>query len=218
VILVGAFIFFVVIFSSSSTDPQIYLQAAKDFYDTDQYDSAYVNFRRVLAIDDENTDALFGYGNTLYTRGHPDSSIYYYDKVLSIDPEFNDAQYNKAWVFNQRKMYNESIEEAEILLEKEPSYYAAYQLLGDCYYAQTKYDDALMNYEQAYNNQWRNLWVCHVMAYLYETKGDVNRALSLYKEALQFDENNTEILKRLSELVPGEEGANYRNRLAELSR
>ncbi|HEX5171911.1 MAG TPA: tetratricopeptide repeat protein [Cyclobacteriaceae bacterium] len=217
IIMVSVVVFLVVLFSPGQVDVQGYLQSAKDYYDTDQYDSAYVNFRRVLTEDDENTEALFGYGNTLYTRGFPDSSLFYYEKVLSLDPEFYDAQYNKAWVCFQRKQYEESIIALKSLVESNSSYYGAYQLLGDCYYSLNQYSEALPNYEVAYSNEWKNLEICHVMGYLYETKNDIERAAGLYEEALQYDEDNTEVLKRLSNLFPDDRGEKYRQRLTGLS-
>jgi tetratricopeptide (TPR) repeat protein len=216
--LVSAFVFSMVFFSRGSVDSQRYLQSAKDYYDTDQYDSAYANFRRVLNNDNQNAEALFGYGNTLFTKGYPDSSIYYYDRVLELEPAFYDAQYNKAWVFYQQKKYNESIEELNSLIESNPDYYGAYQLLGDCHYSTSNYDDALLNFETAYNNNWKNQWVCHVMGYLYDVKNDTERAVGLYEESLQYDENNAEVLKRLGELLPGERGEVYRQRFASLSK
>lgn len=221
---IWAFIFFIAtiffwyaVLSSGRDDTQAYLQSAKDFYDTDQYDSAYANFQKVLANDDENTEALFGYGNTLFEKGFPDSSIYYYDKVLELDPSFYLAQYNKGWVYFQRKMYSQSIQELNTLIEDNPTYYAAYQLRGDSYYSLNQYDEALADYETAYNNDWKSQWICHVIGYLYDVKNDVDKAVSFYEESLQYDENNVEVLKRLGELLPGERGDGYRQRLAGLS-
>jgi tetratricopeptide (TPR) repeat protein len=214
--IIGAIVFSVVFFSRGSIDSQVYLQSAKDYYDLDQYDSAYVNFRRVLNNDDQNAEALFGYGNTLFTKGYPDSSIYYYDRVLELAPDFYDAQYNKAWVYYQQKKYNESIGQLNSLIESNPEYYGAYQLLGDCHYSTSNYEDALLNFEIAYNNNWKNQWVCRVMGYLYDVKNDTEKAVGLYEESLQYDENNAEVLKRLGELLPGERGEGYRQRLASL--
>lgn len=217
IFLVLTIVFWTLVFSSRSIDTQAYLQSAKDYYDTDQYDSADSNFKKVLMADDENTEALFGYGNTLFERGFPDSSIYYYNRVLELDPNFYLAQYNKGWVYFQRKMYNESIVELNALVEDNPTYYAAYQLRGDCYYSLNQYDEALVNYETAYNNDWKSQWICHVIGYLYDAKNDVDKAISFYEESLQYDENNVEVLKRLGELLPGERGDSYRQRLANLS-
>jgi hypothetical protein len=55
------------------------------------------------------------------------------------------------------------------------------------------------------------------MGFLYDVKNDTQRAVGLYEESLQYDENNAEVLKRLSELLPGERGEGYRQRLANLS-
>jgi hypothetical protein len=50
------------------------------------------------------------------------------------------------------------------------------------------------------------------MGYLYEAKNDNARAITLYKEALQYDTTTGDIYKRLGDLIPGKDGDVYRQR------
>ena len=90
-------------------------------------------------------------------------------------------------------------------------------LAGDCYYAMRQFDEALSWYEKAYENEGsRSRILCHIMAYLYDTKGNTARAIDLYKEALNYDSSVVEIHKRLGELLPGPDGEYYRTQAISL--
>lgn len=153
---VGAFIVFcfMIAFSSESSyhdeDMAYYLSTGDQFYEKGQYDSAYFYFRKATQYDPQSTDALFRYGNVLYTRNDPDSAIYYYDKVLASDREYYDAWYNKAWVYRERKKLDLSNQALKLLLEKNPDYLVARELLGDNYYDQRNYAEAKRLYLEAW--------------------------------------------------------------------
>lgn len=206
----------VVVLSPDDSQADFYYTAANQFYDQQQYDSAYVNYKKALSMRPDYPDAMFGYGNVLYTRNYPDSSIYYYEKALEANPDFEDAKYNKAWVYFQQMKYDQSIEELEILLDDNDSYFVGMQLMGDNYYAKNQYDDALNWYDQAYSNGIRSGFFCERMAYIYDTRNDREKAVELYREAISFDNSLKESFRRLGELVPGEEGAAFREKAYEL--
>jgi len=196
-------------------DPQPeydYLFAADQYYGTGQYDSAYVNYKRALRANPEHAEALLGLGNTFSELGNPDSALIMYDQALAANPDMDAARYNKGWVHYKNKNYAEAERELVALLEKNPSYLDAMLTLGNVFYDQTRYDEALKWYEGAYTNGMRGNWICHVMGFLYQTKGDNNRAIALYKEALTYDSTVLDIYQRLGEIVPGEEGQRYRRR------
>ena len=221
-LIVGVLIFIASIFgfivmavlfgSGDSTSGSEYFRRAEQYYGDGTYDSAYINYRRALQQDPEQADALVGYGNALSALGQPDSAIILYDQALAVNPDLDIARYNKAWVNYQRKNYAQSVAELKTLLEKNPSYFDAMQLLGDVYYEQKVYEEALRWYEDAYTNGLRSRWLCHVMAYLYDSKGQTEKSITFYQEALAYDSTVTEIYKRLGELIPGEDGKYYRDR------
>lgn len=185
---------------------------ADQYYEAGQYDSARMYYKQALREDPSNVDALLGYGNTLSALNDPDSAIILYDQALAIKPDFDIAQYNKGWVSYRRKDYSQAITTLKALLERNPAYYDAMQLLGNVYYEQRSYDEALHWYENAYSNGLRSSWLCHVLAYLYDVKGNTPRAIGLYQEALGHDSTITDIYRRLGELIPGDEGEYYRDK------
>jgi len=196
---------------SGSYDAVSYYAAAEQHYLAQEYDSAYINYRRALRLDPEYKEAIVGYGNVLVVRNERDSAIMMFDKALELNPDYKEAAYNKALAFYDQKKYNDGIAVLTPLIDANQDYYDAMLLLGDCYYTQSKYDDAIPWYENAYQNGGiRSRILCHIMAYIYDTKGEYDKAIGLYQEALSYDSSNVDIYKRLGELIPGEDGNFYR--------
>jgi predicted Zn-dependent protease len=211
------FIFFLVgIFNEDNgEDAVIYYQRAEQNYWSQNYDSAYLNYRKAWRLNPEYAEAILGYGNVLEIRNDPDSALIMIDKALEIDPSYKEASYSKAFTYYNQKKYDQSIAVLRPVLEANPDYYDATLLMGDCYYLQKKYDEAILLYEEAYTNGGsRSRVLCHIMAYIYDTKGDYEKAITLYKEALSYDSSVVDIYKRLGELIPNVDGNVYRSKAA----
>ncbi|HKZ39100.1 MAG TPA: tetratricopeptide repeat protein, partial [Chryseolinea sp.] len=211
------FIFFLVgIFNEDNREDAIaYYQRAEQNYWSENYDSAYLNYRKAWRLNPEYAEAILGYGNVLEVRNEPDSALIMIDKALEIDPDYKEASYSKAFTYYNQKKYDESITVLRPVLEANPDYYDATLLMGDCYYLQKNYDEAILLYEEAYTNGGsRSRVLCHIMAYIYDTKGDYEKAINLYKEALSYDSSVVDIYKRLGELIPNVDGNVYRSKAA----
>jgi tetratricopeptide (TPR) repeat protein len=215
------FFFFIgsVFFSSSEgwDDSVVSFQTAEEYYVNGNYDSAYIHYRRAWRANDQYAEAMVGYGKVLAIRNQQDSAMIMFDKALTIAPDYLEASYNKALIYYNRANYGESIAILVPLLEKNPDYYDAMLLVGDSYYEQKQFDDALNWYTNAYENGGiRSRALCHLMAYIYDTKGDYSRAIDLYKEALSYDSTVVDIYVRLGELLQNEEGIYYRTQAVKL--
>jgi cytochrome c-type biogenesis protein CcmH/NrfG len=187
-------------------------QTALKFYNEGQYDSAYIYYDRYRSQHADNVEVLFEMGNTAWNMHRLDSAVTMYDAVLQKNPANEDARMNKARIYFDQKNYRAAETELTSLLNQNASNLDAMQLLGDVYYDQEKYTEALNWYERAYSSGQRNNWICYVMGYLYEIKNDNTRAITLYKEALQYDSTVVDIYKRLGDLIPGKDGDLYRQR------
>ena len=215
------FIFFIgsIFFDSSGgwDDSVLYFQTAEQNFWNGNYDSAYVNYRNAWKADDQYVEAMVGYGKVLAVRNQLDSAIIMFDRALAINPEYKEASYNKALSYYNRENYSETVKILTPVLEQNADYYDAMLLIGDSYYEQKQFDDALTWYENAYENGGiRSKALCHLMAYIYDTKGDYSRAVDLYKEALSYDSTVVDIYKRLGELLPNEDGNYYRTQAVKL--
>lgn len=199
-----------------SVNQYLYYNQAEEFYSAAQYDSAYFYYKAALSQDDQMQEAILGLGNTLYMQSKVDSALWYYEKALTINPEYTQARYNVGWWYYDQKEYRQSISELKTLVVQDPSQLGAMQLVGDNFYALNEYDSAIRWYEGAYTNGARSRWLCHVMAYIYDTKNQMDQAIPLYKEAIQYDSTMVDIYVRLGELLPNQEGEVYRYKAAEL--
>jgi tetratricopeptide (TPR) repeat protein len=208
---------FVGIFSGSDeSDAEFYYQQADGFYNAAQYDSAGRYYRKAFVLKPEYKEAIAGYGNVLLMKQQNDSALIMYDKALLIDNEYESALYQKSLTLYYQKRYQESMKEAINLLGLNASYYEAMQLIGDDYYNQDKYDSALTWYDGAYSNGLRNRYLCHLLGYLNQTKGKTQKAIDLYKEALQYDSSVVDIYERLADIVPDNEKEWYKRKISEL--
>lgn len=199
---------------SYSTDATSSYQRGDEFYWNAQYDSAYHNYKLALQEEPEYTDAWYSIGNVMLVNNQYDSALFYFNKALELDPDFSKAAYGKCQVYYNQQNYSDAVREAAALLERDPNYYDALLLTGDSYYVQKQYDSAIIYYEDAYEMGARSKELSYIMAYIYDEQGNVSKAIPLYQETLRYDSSVMDIYKRLGELLPGEDGDYYRQRVA----
>ena len=218
-VIAGVFIMFFVFFigsvffssSDSGYDSVLYFQTAEQNFWNENYDSAYLNYRKAWKADDQYVEAMVGYGRVLSIRNEQDSAMIMFDQALAINPDYKEAGYNKAWIYFGQQKFNESVAVLTPVLQENTDYYDAMLLIGDSYYELKQFDDAMIWYSKAYENESiRTRALCHVMAYIHDTKGNYSNAIGLYKEALRYDSTVVDIYKRLGELLPNEDGNYYR--------
>jgi tetratricopeptide (TPR) repeat protein len=194
----------------SPEDASGFYERAEQFRSAEQYDSADYYYQKALSEDPENLEILNSYGVGLMARDQYDRAMKVFDQALQIDPDYRYARYNKALIYQHRKNYKQSLSETFVLMERNPDYYDAMLLAGDSYYFQQRYDSAIYWYEEGYDKGQRSAALCHVMAYIYDQRGDQQKAIHLYQEALSYDSTRVEIYNRLGELFPGQDGEQYR--------
>jgi tetratricopeptide (TPR) repeat protein len=205
--------------NNAPEDSSGYYQKAEEFRWAEQYDSAAFYYERALKEDPANTEILNSYGISQLARNQNDQAMALFDQVLEIDPDHEFARYNKALIYHNLHNYRQSLSHLFKLMDRSPEYYEAMILTGDNYYVQQRYDSAIYWYEQGYDHGERSAGLCHVMAFLYDQKGDVEKAVNFYGEALSYDSTRVEVYTRLGELFPNAAGEQYRltaKRLKEL--
>lgn len=211
-------IFISVIFGEGSTDSYSSenYQRATDFYNNQQYDSAAYYYGQVLRSDPENAELYYERANAFFNANNTDSALVMYDQVLALNPQHEQAQFNKASIYYNRKSYRAAIDETKKIMAYNPDYVNGMLLIGDSFYNQSQLDSALQWYEGAYGQGYRSAILSHLMAYIYDVKGQTDKSIDLYREAIGQDSSIVDIYTRLGELVPGEEGNWFRQKAAQL--
>lgn len=160
--------------------------------------------RALLESNPNDIDALINIGNSFYSAQEYDSALKYYDKVLNIESGNYSGMYNKALVHFEKKEYSRSIELMRRCAQQYPDSPDPLVLLGDNYYTQNNYNDAIVWYKQAYDKGGRYAGQLNIMGYIYDTQNNTGNAIKYYKEALQQDSSLVEIYTRLAELEPSQ--------------
>jgi tetratricopeptide (TPR) repeat protein len=212
-----AIILFTAIFDDDSTDLDklYYDDTARSYYDSHQYDSAALNYRRALKLDENYEEAQLGYGKTLlYGLQQYDSALIMFNIILEDNPEYTDAQEHRGLTYYYQKKYDLALNEAFDILERNPTYTQSMLLAGDCYYDQKNYDETIKWYQKAYDLGERGKNLAWNMAFIYDTQGNSSKAIKFYKETLEYGTSLdvVEIYRRLSELVQGDSSLYYKTR------
>jgi tetratricopeptide (TPR) repeat protein len=224
VVIIGFFFFVVIIGvlfgSDDESEVQYYRDQAQLYFDSQQYDSARVYYRKVITRRPDESLPRIDYGKTFYYQEQYDSAIIMFNKASEASPDDIDAKLFRGRSYYYQKKYNEALSEAELLLADAPDYNEGMLLAGDVLYAQEKFEEALTTYyEPAYEAGARSMMLCWIMAYIYDEKRkDMEKAIPLYKEALTYDDTVVDIYKRLSEITREPEAGEYRRKVAELQK
>ena len=206
------FLFFIsFIVSLFGSEEVSYYDVGEQYYSSREFDSAYVNYERASKQDEADDKPFIGMGNVAFEMNRFDSALVSYDQALQINSDNSEIQFKKGLILYYQKKYDQAAQTLTSLFEKDPTYFDALQKLGDVYYDQKRYDEALKYYDQAYANGVRNNWICYVTGYLYEVKGNTQKAISLYKESLRYDSTEVDIYSRLGTLLPGTDGDFFRS-------
>ncbi|MBL0745158.1 tetratricopeptide repeat protein [Chryseolinea lacunae] len=199
-------------------DADYYFQMAEQEFVEQQYDSARVHYRKAWQRNDDYKEAFLGHAKAMSMLNQNDSAILLCDRALAIDADMTAASYTKAAACFNLQRYDDAIAILTPLVEDNPDDNESRLLLADTYYTRKEYDTALPLYEKVYADEAsRTRMLCHVMAYLYDTKGEEAKAIPLYQEALQYDSSVVEIYQRLGELMPGDDGNVYRVKATQLN-
>ena len=81
----------------------------------------------------ENSDCYFMLGMTLQQLDQPKLSMPYLQRSVELNPEDIDARFQYALCLANAEMYDELIQELELVLEKEPEHADALYNLGVAY-------------------------------------------------------------------------------------
>lgn len=204
-----------VVFSDDSPDSAELRQQASDLYYRQAYDSAAYLYGKAIQADPEDADLYLERGNAFLYADKADSALLDYNRALELRPSFKEANYNRGLIYFNRKQYRNAINEIKKAVETDPEYMDAMVLIGNSFYNSSQLDSAMVWYERASAKGYKEASVSHIMAYIYDKKANTKLAIVYYKEALSLDPARTEINTRLGELIPGDEGEEYRQKAAQ---
>ncbi|MBK6633142.1 MAG: tetratricopeptide repeat protein [Chitinophagaceae bacterium] len=165
-------------------------------------DAGISNYKKALAINPKNTDALIALGKVYrYSRLHIDSVLFYFSNAVKIDSTIKEAFYNMAWAFNSKKEYDKAIQHAAKALEIDNGYRVAYGELGFSYSSNKKYAEAVEQFK-------KNLAISKVdiamlySGYAYTELNNKEAALEHYEALKKINERMANNLKKKIDAMP----------------
>lgn len=121
---------------SGTNDPEIYIKQGEALESLNMPSLALESYRKALAIQPSNLDALFAMGDLLYRRGDYIQAEEAFRKIISITPgdSYTEAALvNLGILLDEMQRYSEAISSLERVLELNPKNYNAYYNLGMVY-------------------------------------------------------------------------------------
>jgi Flp pilus assembly protein TadD len=172
-------------------------------YRNGKFDQAQQQYRDVLKLDENNTDALLGLGAIAQRRGENSEAAHYYAQVLALDPR------NAVANSGMSALSNDDNRESRLksLLNEQKNSSSLHFALGNFYAEQSRWGDAQQSYFNAYKLAPDNAELAFNLAVSLDRLGQSKAAAQYYQRALQLDPDNhaafdhAKISKRISELT-----------------
>ena len=119
-----------------------FLERGKQALDSEQYEEAVIEYRNVLQIDPNNAEAHFALAKS-YTQLQKLKEAYWeLHESVRLDPDNREARVSYAQFSLIARDYDEVLAQADAILEREPSFAAAYTLRGQAIAALERFDEA----------------------------------------------------------------------------
>ena len=185
-------------------DPEIYSTLGLAYLRNRQHADAIVMFERVLRLRPGNTEVRTRLGLTRLARGQTDAAIRELQAAMSSDLSATEAGIVLGVLHLQHGRFQQALDTAEILIEREPANPFPHNLaggaqlaLGDIAAARASFERALAG-DPSYQPAQLNL------ARLEAQLGNVEQARARYQAMLERDGGDTDAMIELSRLAEAE--------------
>ncbi len=184
-----------------TTEIPALLAKADDLYKAGDNEGALALYQQQLVNQPEDHVILISIGNCYYNLLQYDQADRYYQQALDNNPNQVIAWHNRALIQYNKKNYKVALSYLSKALEIDDTYGNAWDLKGNCHYDQEEYALAKEGYQKAYDYGVRYKELYEKRGWLEENDGNVNQAIAIYQEGMEFDNSSEYIQQRLAELV-----------------
>jgi len=186
-----------------------------------QTEEAVLEFEKAKELDDNNHNIYFKLGSNYARLGRLKEAIEALKYVIKLRPTELQAHYLLALVYSTQKDYTKAASEYEIILKSlasdEPDNIEIYGYLGQLYYSQGKYQEAIEQFEKILSLEPKNANVMYLLGSLYLEVDKRTEALNLFLKAVDIDPEHDGCLNTLAYLY-AEEGINLDDALSFINR
>ena len=118
------------------------------FYDW-EWQKAEQEFKRAIALDPHNAEALSFYSMFLGFEERFDEAIDQGGRALAIDPLSMLINMNVGWTYFSAGLFDKTLDQVGKMIEVEPDFYGCYWLRGAIYLSEGEYDNAVNELKKA---------------------------------------------------------------------
>jgi tetratricopeptide (TPR) repeat protein len=159
-----------------------------------------VYYKEEVRKDPANLQNRIVLGYTYYLKGDNDEAIKQFYYVLDQDQNYYDAHYNLGLVYLDEERFNDALMEFEKTVKIAPRDFKGHIQMGIAYRELKEYDNATKSLEVANKLAPTNADIIYQIGMVAEAQGKYNDAISIYKDALQYDPLYKDALNGLDRL------------------
>lgn len=152
-----------------------------------QLDSAIEQHNKALKVDSTYVDAWYGVGYVYEKKNNLDSAIQNYQKALSFDPKNESVRYSLAKAFISQGKTEKGIKELKDLVTSHPDDLGIRETLGRALLSTKNYIEAKVEFDYIDKSSPDNIGNKINIGYTYEGMKNNEKAIQLYKEAINID-------------------------------
>jgi tetratricopeptide (TPR) repeat protein len=158
---------------------------------------AIQQFRRVLEIDTENTEALLALGQLLMQQKQYDEATKYFEKAVDISPDKLDVYDAIVAALLARNDRNRAVEIYQRAIERNPKAFKLYVSLGTLLDADNKTSQAIELLQKGVERTGSKPELLAVLGQLFEKSENVPQAIQSYSKAFESSATNLPLFTKL---------------------
>lgn len=160
------------------------------------------HYKELVRVDPANLENRIILGYSHYLKGDNNDAIKEYLYVLDQDENYFDAHYNLGLVYLEEERYDHALSSFNRVVEIAPKDFKGHVQKGITYRHLKMYNEALASLNEANTLNPGNSDIIYQIGVVAEDQGDFDTAVSIYKDAAEFDplfKDAAEALDRLKD-------------------
>lgn len=164
------------------------------FYQKGQYEQSLSFFQQAFELDREDIDVMHFLVSALIELDQIDSADVYSEKMIALLPDDSRGYINKSLIYLKTNNFQDAIDILQNIADKFENEYAIQYLLGNSYYQNQTYDQALIYLNRALDISPKSRNVLHVLAIINDSQHQWVVSDSLYEQLISSDSTDAQAL------------------------
>ena len=152
--------------------------------DSSRFTESSKAFERAIALDNNYAEAFYRAGWTYNELNNFDKAIDRLLKAIQLKKEYAFALQELGYAYKKKENYTEALNYLNQAVTIKPDYARAYKQLGDVYKSLKRNEEGITAYEKAYALDNKEEQACYEAGYLYNGKGNYDKALEWLNKAI----------------------------------